>query len=219
SAGNEGSGSWKYITAPADGDSVLAIGGVNSSGDRVSFSSIGPSADGRIKPDVMAQGGSTAYATGGSALTGNGTSFSCPIVAGMAACLWQSNITKSNMEIYNEIRLSGSRSFNPDNEYGYGIPNFEHAFYQVISLDEMLSDLKVDVFPNPVKDLLNIRISDLQGEWDMTLVVRDIAGNELLSLTSELQNPEFSVDFPFAKGIYIVNLTIGDHTLVKKILK
>jgi subtilisin family serine protease len=89
SAGNSGNSSNPYIAVPADGISVLAIGAVNSLEVLTSFSSRGPSFDGRIKPDIMAQESSSSLRSGWKYCNSNGTSFSSPIMAGMVACLWQ----------------------------------------------------------------------------------------------------------------------------------
>lgn len=124
SAGNEGNKSWKYITAPCDGDSILCVGSVTRWYDRSGFSSVGPSADGRIKPDVVAMG--TAATTVGPTprvQLSNGTSFAAPMVAGFAACVWQANRQKSNMQMIDAIRLSSDQAGLPDSDYGYGIPN------------------------------------------------------------------------------------------------
>ncbi len=96
SAGNEGNNSWMYVNAPADGDSVFSIGAVDASGNYASFSSIGPTYDGRIRPNVVAQGQSSAIISSfsGNVVTGSGTSFSSPITAGMVACLWQAHPDK-----------------------------------------------------------------------------------------------------------------------------
>lgn len=124
SAGNEGNKSWKYITAPCDGDSVLCVGSVTRWSDRSGFSSIGPSSDGRIKPDVVAMG-SAATTVGPTPRVqlSNGTSFAAPMVAGFAACVWQANRQKSNMQMLDAIRLSSDQAGLPDSDYGYGIPN------------------------------------------------------------------------------------------------
>ena len=91
----------------------------------VGFSSVGPTADGRIKPDVMAQGLASVVANSNGAIgTSSGTSFSSPILAGMVACLWQSNPTKKNMDIIDAIRRSANMADSPNNQYGYGIPDF-----------------------------------------------------------------------------------------------
>ena len=88
SAGNSGDSDWKYIATPADADSVLTIGAITSSGIHRSFSSFGPTADFRMKPNVVAYGDVMGASKKGISKT-QGTSFSCPLVAGYAACVWQ----------------------------------------------------------------------------------------------------------------------------------
>ncbi|WNJ20875.1 S8 family serine peptidase [Pontibacter sp. G13] len=124
SAGNEGNGAWRHITAPCDGDSVLCVGAVDKYIKRAGFSSIGPAADGRIKPDVMAMGaGTTVVTPRGRVSKSNGTSFSGPIMAGFVACLKQAHPERSNMDIIRAVQLSGDQAGLPDADYGYGIPN------------------------------------------------------------------------------------------------
>lgn len=124
SAGNEGSGV-TTIGAPADGDSVLAVGAVDQYGVRTSFSSMGPTGDGRIKPEVMAMGtGVYSAGTSGNEYTYvSGTSFSCPITAGAAALLVQMSPNSSNMEIIEALKMSANNSADPNNQYGWGIIN------------------------------------------------------------------------------------------------
>ena len=99
-AGNEGETSWKYIGAPADADSILTVGAVDAEGTYAYFSSLGPTADGRLKPNITAQGKGTFFAgTDGNIYQGNGTSFSSPVVCGLAACLWQSKLTVNPYEL------------------------------------------------------------------------------------------------------------------------
>ena len=124
-AGNAGSGSWRKITIPSDADSILCVGAVDNTGAYASFSSQGYSADGRVKPDIMAQGlGTTVISSSGSVITSNGTSFATPVIAGMVACLWQANPTKKNMEIISAIKQSASQYATPDSLMGHGIPDF-----------------------------------------------------------------------------------------------
>lgn len=138
SAGNEGDDIWHYVSAPADADSILSIGAVDGKGILSYFSSRGPSYDGRTKPDVLAQGSYTAV-TGrsGNVELSFGTSFSGPIMAGAIACLWQANPTFNNMEIIDAVKKSSNRYENPDNDYGFGIPDFEKA-------DKYLKKLKTE---------------------------------------------------------------------------
>lgn len=130
SAGNEGSGT-TTIGAPADGDSVLAVGAVDASGSRVYFSSVGPTGDGRIKPDVMAMGSDVVVAeavSGSGYTTSSGTSFSCPLTGGVAALLVQMLPSVNNMEIIDAMRMTANNSNSPNNEYGWGIVNTKAAY-------------------------------------------------------------------------------------------
>jgi subtilisin family serine protease len=126
-AGNAGAGSNGTLDAPADacGDSMLAVGAVDSLGVRASFSSIGPTADGRTKPDVMAQGVSVLLASASglpdSYTRLNGTSFACPLTAGVAACLIQARPRWSLAQLVHAMKSSASRAASPDNYYGWGI--------------------------------------------------------------------------------------------------
>jgi subtilisin family serine protease len=218
SAGNEGSGAWQHITAPADGDSVLAIGAVDGSRMRAGFSSIGPSADGRLKPDVMAMGAGTANSGGTSVGAGNGTSFSCPVISGLAACMWQFNPNKTNMEIFNAIKLSSDKAFAPNNEYGFGIPNFEAAFFS-IATEEPLSSLSTQVFPNPVRDKLSIKFDGFLINQIAQLSLFDVNGRELYKSERGIESGSMELDFPYPEGVYILQLQVTDHSSTYKILK
>ena len=127
-AGNEGTDKWHYIGAPADADSVLSVGGIDpATGYHTSFSSYGPTADKRMKPNVSAYGHVVAAAPAGLA-PAQGTSFASPLVAGFAACAWQSNRPLTNMQLFREIEKSGSLYPYFDYAHGFGVP---HAGYFV----------------------------------------------------------------------------------------
>lgn len=107
---------------------MLAVGAVNPAEIRTSFSSIGPSADGRVKPDVAAQGSFVVVATpSGSYAYSRGTSFAAPLLAGMAAGFWQAHPNLTNVQVMNYLKQSGTQAQAPDNLLGYGIPNFKKA--------------------------------------------------------------------------------------------
>ena len=131
-AGNDGNNSWHYLSTPADADSVLTVGAVDGDGQIAAFSSYGPSADGRVKPEVCAMGRGTSiiHPENENITRGNGTSFACPLIAGMAACLWSALPDATNMEIRERIICSADRYTQPHEQYGYGIPNAWMAYTQ-----------------------------------------------------------------------------------------
>lgn len=161
SAGNEGNNStWRKITAPADvhGDSLIAAGAVDLSGLRQSFSSIGPTADGRIKPDLMADGSnvpliSTSNPTGYT--SGSGTSFSSPVVAGLAACMLQARPAWSAVDVIRALRETADRWLSPDTLYGYGIPDGDAALRwpaSVVTVPPPLGFPQISLIgPNPMR--------------------------------------------------------------------
>lgn len=129
SAGNEGSKKWKRITPPADAENVLTVGAADVAGNHADFSSWGPTADNRVKPDANAVGYATYLAgVNGETIFSYGTSFSSPLFAGMAACLWQLFPEKNNMEIMKAIQLAGSTYTYPTDFGGFGITDFLFAY-------------------------------------------------------------------------------------------
>lgn len=130
SAGNEGNSKWKYITAPADGFNVIAVGSIDSQNQLASFSSVGPTSDGRIKPEVVAMGVSVYGALAGTAneyRSANGTSTSSPIAAGVGALLLSKFPHLKNTQVRSIILESSSNSQSPNNLIGYGLISAKNA--------------------------------------------------------------------------------------------
>ena len=160
SAGNSGDEPWKHITSPADADSVLTVGACKINGKKTKFSSIGPTSDGRIKPDVMALGLYPTIVTANGVVknTSGGTSFSCPLIAGSCATLWQEFPDSSSQAIKKAVIRSGDRYFKPNAKYGNGIPNIQKAraylyartFYDKLSTKYVLPEF--DVFFEKIWD-------------------------------------------------------------------
>lgn len=166
SAGNSGNSPWQKITAPADGDSVIAVGAVDASGQHASFSSYGPTADGRIKPDLCAVGRDAAYIhPDGSIRTGNGTSFSSPILCGAATSLWGAHPEASAWEIRRALLESASQWANPDTTRGYGIPDLWEAHMILGGSEPLTGDTEMLVYPNPVPS----------GSQNLRVVIREPA--------------------------------------------
>ena len=132
SAGNEGNGTWKKIGFPADADNILTAGALRPTLVNAPFSSIGPSADNRMKPDVMAIGNPSAVINGRGAITeASGTSFAAPVTCGMVASLWSALPHLTAYEMMDLVRRSADRYDHPDNVFGYGIPNYWKAYQSV----------------------------------------------------------------------------------------
>jgi serine protease AprX len=223
SAGNSGGSFWQYIGAPADGDSVFSIGAVDGSGNYAGFSSTGPTFDGRMKPNVVAQGqGSTIIDPWtGSVSSGSGTSFSSPITAGMVACLWQANPTKRNTEILEAIQQSGSQANNPDYFLGYGIPDYAlaNSILTVIENEESPMDL-VSVYPNPFSNEITIHV----GEDNSTLKqieLMDITGKSLMlkNYSANEDNVVLNNISNLSAGFYLLKITLDQVSETRKLLK
>lgn len=215
SAGNEGNVSWHYISAPADAVSVLSIGAVNATGVIASFSSYGPTADNRVKPDVCAQGaGVYIVNASGNIAAANGTSFSSPVLTGVVACLWQAFPNKTNMEIVQLVKESAHLYANPTAQEGYGIPNFESVF-NLLNVDETEDILEVVAYPNPAITELKFKFPNQVNE--MELVIYNVLGKSIQSETITKINPTTDIS-NLAQGLYFVQLKFDDKIKTIKIL-
>ena len=223
SAGNEGGSPWQYIAAPADGDSVLTLGAVDAQGFYASFSSTGPTADGRIKPDVVAEGSGTAIIDqGGGVSSGYGTSFSCPIMAGAMACLLQSAPSFSAEQLRNAVRNTASRASTPDSLLGYGIPNMVNARLMlsgktIISPEHETFSLYPVPFssvtwlksPLNISEIIHVEILSITGQVIHT-------SNLNLNVTSSIRLDGFNT---LPAGLYFVKITTQSGQQVLRAVK
>jgi serine protease AprX len=216
SAGNSGSTTNPHIAVPAESLHTLAVGAVNASGLYASFSSIGPSFDGRVKPDVAAQGVQVVVANpSGTTGLANGTSFSGPITAGMVACLWQALPTKTNAEIIQIIKQSASIYANPTPQLGYGIPNYNTALSTILGISEAEKGI-VLLYPNPVKDVLNINTNSFSATT--TIAIYSALGQKVLGTKIASANGSISVS-QLSSGIYFCRITSGTSSTTTKFIK
>lgn len=214
SVGNEGENAWYYMDAPADGDSVIAVGAVDSAGNVAAFSSHGPNSAGRIKPDLCAQGELDAVINSyGQLAVNSGTSFSCPILAGCAACLWQAFPNKTAHEIKDAIMASANHFLTPDNNHGYGIPNFYNAYLLLLTSYNgnilRLSDEAV-VYPDPFTTQLNVSLYDSAGGTH-TIELFDITGQKVAGQQLYIRQGTFELETlnglgGLAEGEYFLRL-------------
>lgn len=144
SAGNEGNEIWKQLSAPGDAEHAITVGAIDDLGAMANFSSTGPTADRRIKPDLVALGKSTSVlSSSGKVYYGNGTSYACPVLAGTAAILMELAPNKTPQQIKDALILSGSNFFKPDKFLGSGIPDIELCSRLLCTRDDSLLDARV----------------------------------------------------------------------------
>lgn len=217
SAGNSGSSGFPWVGTPGDAPGVLTIGAVTSNENYASFSSIGPTTDGRIKPDVMAQGQAAYVITEHNEIvTNNGTSFSSPITAGSVACLWQAGLQFNNEQIMQWIKESAHLYNNPTNQMGYGIPDFQEALNTLVLTTENIQNTEFSVYPNPVSDQLFIETSG--NNKAIKAVLYSTLGTKIWeqNLNSQNQNLNFS---ELRNGVYLLTLATDLSSQTIKIVK
>ncbi|MBD0400508.1 S8 family peptidase [Flammeovirga sp. EKP202] len=209
SAGNEGGGNWKKISFPADSPFVLTVGSVNSSTLKKAFSSsVGPSADGRVKPDVMAVGeGAWVVRSTGEVKTSNGTSFSAPQMAALCAGLLQALPEGTMpMDVISRLRRSGDNFSSPDTLYGYGVPNYKRALL-VTGLEENESLFKkVKIYPNPVDGTtVKVELPSKLKRVELEFVWYTMAGQPIEKLERKNDSAVISLDLPSGyRGQYLL---------------
>lgn len=216
SAGNSGNSANPHIATPADAITTLTVGAVDASENYVSFSSIGPSFDGRVKPDVCAKGGGATVSTSsGTITTANGTSFSSPILAGMVTTFWSAVPNMTNTQIVQFVKQSADLYNNPTIYKGYGVPDFQLALTNALSTNNYENDL-VLLYPNPVQDRLTIIIPN--SETPSQFVLFNNIGQLVVSFSISDTNSTISLD-NLASGLYFYQLKTKNKTSQGKVLK
>ena len=220
-AGNDGASDFPYISAPADGKKVMTVGAVGADGERAYFSSVGPTSDGRVKPDVMALGyGVSVASLWDSYYDGSGTSYACPVLAGMAACLWQANKDRTAAEIIETIKNNASNVSSPDSKYGYGIPDMMRAFESLSAYENVVGDVKnmISFFPNPSNGKVTV---NLNVDCDVSVVIYDVYGKVLYynDVCGESVSSLSLVMSSLKNGLYMVNVIGEEGSQTVKFIK
>ncbi len=225
SAGNYGSGNWRYIGSPADSYGAVAVGALTILGDPTAFSSVGPSYDGRVKPDVMALGYQVSVINVlGEPAIASGTSFSSPIIAALAACLWQEFPDRSNVDIRRAITESSHKFYYPNDSLGYGTPDFARA--RMLLMNDFNHDdgFLLSVIPNPIiqSSYIPVKASD---DCVADFYIYNISGQLVAQFQSELVQGYNRV-YPFkdnfsilSNGMYIMRIVFGNERYVVKLVK
>ncbi|MEP1489231.1 MAG: S8 family serine peptidase [Algibacter sp.] len=215
SAGNSGNGG---VGAPADSQYVLSVGAVDALGDYATFSSVGSVFQPTQKPDIVAQGQASYVITENDVMTtANGTSFSSPILAGGVACLWQALPNKTNAEITQLIRESGSLYATPNNQLGYGIPDLDHALLTALSNAENEDEMRnIKLFPNPSKASVFINFPYLTNETSIGFY--DVLGKRVLDFKTNEKENQINV-LSLSTGLYIVKVESNTNSKTLKFIK
>lgn len=216
SAGNGGS---RGINAPADGDSILAVGAVDACEEIAYFSSRGPSADGRIKPDLSAMGfGNTFVYPDGTTRTGGGTSFSAPLITSLAACLMQKHPELTAWEVHQFLIQSADRFDNPNNVYGHGIPH-ANRFEQLVSGQHLRNQSyeafrsgELIVYPNPASDHIRIAWMAPVSPASYSVELLDASGRRIALDLETFSDSEWQIMLPLhlPTGWYIIRMIHAD---------
>jgi hypothetical protein len=211
-AGNDGNDTWHYISTPADADSILTVGAVQSNGAYAPFSSMGPTSDGRIKPDIVAQGDPAAVAwyTGGVG-SDAGTSFATPITAGAVASLWQADSNASNFQIMDAIKKSASRYSTPNDSTGWGIPDYCKALDILTGITENKPGSSlVKTFPDPFTNNITLTFNSSSNQ-NVTISLYNMMGQTVYQRIEKATPSDTEIFIGglqnLSKGIYLVTLT------------
>lgn len=227
SAGNEGNNTgenaWKHIVAPSDGEKVIGVGAVNKDSVPAGFTSVGPAFGGKTKPNVAALGWNT-YVQRSDGTFGylNGTSFSSPVMAGMAACLWQSQPHTTAAQVKQAIERSAHLYENPNNFAGYGIPDMYRAWLLLLNLSTSAPEIsnQWNAFPNPVKDILILQRNNNQSQNNINIEVYSMDGKLINKWIKPSANRiEISDLHALPKGILLLKLSDSKTTETIKISK
>ena len=186
------------------------MGAVNNNGDYALFSSVGPSADGQIKPDVVARGESAAVVyDAGDVVFLNGTSFASPIMCGATACLMQAHPNRTPMDIFKAIRQSASQFTMPDGQMGYGIPDMcvaNDLLIETASIDEV-SKLNLIVYPNPANDFITIK--GLSNSEELRIKLISSIGKVIKQDSSKIVQGMSVVDLrELNNGVYFIEFIV-----------
>jgi serine protease AprX len=219
SAGNSGNSPQPLnrVGVPAEATNVLAVGAVTFDESYATFSSIGPSFDNRVKPDVMAQGQAAVVAnTFGTIQTASGTSFSCPILAGMIASFWQAIPWATNAQVIQLVKQSADNFATPNAQFGYGIPDFQSALNMAL-LNTNENQLEIiQFFPNPTNDIVTFVNPNLDTQ--ITIQLYNNLGQLVLTKTFENLTESLSLD-GLLSGIYYFSIPTSTGTHQGKIIK
>lgn len=222
SAGNEGLTAWRSIGAPCDAPDLLCVGAVDAFGAAPGFSSYGPSADGRVKPDVAARGVAVPLvAPGGGILASNGTSYAAPLVAALVACLRQAHPWATAEQVIAAVRASASTFPSADAQRGYGLPSAQRAdaYLRALRGDAPLRDAHLLLYPNPASGAVTVRLEHSPQLSDVRLELLDLTGRALRIMSGVASDRDQRLDLTdISPGLYLVRASWAGGSTSRRLL-
>lgn len=233
SAGNSGNaaGDAKYVICPADADSVLSVGATDVNGLIAYFSSVGPNGAGELKPNVVSVGynATVADVNSGAPIHASGTSFSNPNMCGLVTCLWQAFPEFNNRQIVDALQKSSSKYTDPDEQYGYGIPNMRIAYQYLLQqrtlngYQQILGNTWIKAFPVPFSDNFSVLVkAPLSGHSTIRLI--DMGGKTIEIKNTDIQQDNmYTISFDklktISRGVYTVQYSDGKNKVSLRVIK
>lgn len=216
SAGNNGSRTddLKYVSCPADGDSVVAVGATTNSGAIAAFSSWGTNGAGLLKPNIVSVGQGTVFASlAGTPASGNGTSFSNPNIAGLIACLWQAFPELTNMQLIDAVQKSAHKYNTPDNRFGYGLPDFQKAMTSLLQQQATAGSTYNSC-------IINLQWSSKDDTSVVYSIARKLPGETVFSVIKQIPSTSLSFksnSYTWQDTLTTAGIGLADYSIVQSI--
>jgi hypothetical protein len=224
SAGNDGGTAWNKILTPGDADSALTCGSVDINKTLAPTSGKGPNAAGRMKPDVCMLGApGVVFNNSGTTSSVGGTSIATPELAGLAACLWETNPKATPYQIRKAIRESGHIASSPNNQMGYGVPDFGKASLSLKKVLDTLTANNIYVFPSPFTEKITVKVIGTSSKGVLKWSICNIQGQNIMEATKPYTDSSFMFEITppgnMPIGFYLLQLNNQDYNKTLKIIK
>ena len=224
SAGNDGGTAWNKILTPGDADSALTCGSVDINKTLAPTSGKGPNAAGRMKPDVCMLGApGVVFNNSGTTSSVGGTSIATPELAGLAACLWETNPKATPYQIRKAIRESGHIASSPNNQMGYGVPDFGKASLSLKKVLDTLTANNIYVFPSPFTEKITVKVKGSSSKGTLQWCIYTIQGQKIMEDRQAFSDSSFLFEITppsnMPKGLYLLQLNNQGYNMTLKIIK
>ncbi len=223
-AGNGNGSSWPKVGIPADADSICTVGAIDSLSNVTGFSSIGPTADGRIKPDLVARGGNSWVSAANSSAAcfqANGTSFATPILAGAMTCFWQAHPYLNSFKVLDTLKKTASNFAIPNNSRGWGTPNMCAVPITTVFKNHTLNSsvFNFTVSPNPFNSIVQINLTPIYYT-SINIQIYNTLGAIIKTINPPASMLNYEYDFSdITSGVYFIKISTSQGTIIKKVIR